>query len=538
MIKNLVLIFLSVLLVSACSISKVRQEVWYSGMNNNKVIDKEQLPKEARKHFLNGSTAQMKNNHYDAILDFQLALKYENSPSIYYAMAKSFRQLRRFEQAIDACEKALSYNDQFLPALEVLSEIYLDQMNIDKSAEIMAELIKVEPTLERKLIQARIEEFRNKKLAIQLYQNLISEYNSPDAKKRMAEMYKAENDTIVYQQYLEELRIEEPEDLEITTQLLELYIVNADWENYNKLVDELSGNISIDFEKEIFSVTARYLIEGFAGVDTTFTRNLINKVDARYKFDWRLNYSLAILGFRINEPKLAMSKFNDCVRAMDTIPELYLGIAGAADANLLNSYSIKILEQGIEAFPEELRLFNYMSYLYYKQKDYDKSLEKAFIAYSLDSINIEVISQIASCYDKMKNSDSCYYWFEKALNIDEKNATALNNYAYVLAENNDSLDKAYKMSKLSLKEEPNNPSFLDTYGWILFKKGEYSIAKENIYKAINISGGNGELYEHLGDIFLALNDINSALSSWKKSLEFEPDRESVIEKIKMSDKGR
>jgi Tfp pilus assembly protein PilF len=75
------------------------------------------------------------------------------------------------------------------------------------------------------------------------------------------------------------------------------------------------------------------------------------------------------------------------------------------------------------------------------------------------------------------------------------------------------------MSAKSLKLRPDESTYLDTYGWILYKQGKYTEAKQYIQRAID-SGENGAdptLWEHLGDIEYKLGNAEQALEHWKKA---------------------
>ena len=76
------------------------------------------------------------------------------------------------------------------------------------------------------------------------------------------------------------------------------------------------------------------------------------------------------------------------------------------------------------------------------------------------------------------------------------------------------------MSKKTLQLQPDSKSFLDTYGWILYQQGKYTEAKDYIEKAIKAGGQeDGTLYEHLGDIYYKLNEVDKAKENWKKAKE-------------------
>ena len=112
------------------------------------------------------------------------------------------------------------------------------------------------------------------------------------------------------------------------------------------------------------------------------------------------------------------------------------------------------------------------------------------------------------------------------------NITALNNYAYYLSLERRDLDKAEEMSYKTVKAEPNNATFLDTYAWILFEKGKYEEARIYIDNAIKSEEEkSSEVLEHCGDIYFMTGDAESALKYWQQSLELGNDSEILKKKI-------
>jgi tetratricopeptide (TPR) repeat protein len=73
-----------------------------------------------------------------------------------------------------------------------------------------------------------------------------------------------------------------------------------------------------------------------------------------------------------------------------------------------------------------------------------------------------------------------------------------------------------------VKAEPENPAFLDSLGWVLFKLKQPKQALEYILKAVELSKEpDATLYDHLGDTYAALNQTEKARDAWRKSLEVE-----------------
>jgi tetratricopeptide (TPR) repeat protein len=139
--------------------------------------------------------------------------------------------------------------------------------------------------------------------------------------------------------------------------------------------------------------------------------------------------------------------------------------------------------------------------------------------------NLGTIAHYAENYTLADSS------FEAVLALDPINALALNNYAYFLSLRNDNLDKAENMSKKSLELNPESSSYLDTYAWILYMKGNYAEAKIQIERALSLSPNSAEVVEHYGDICYRLGEKERAMNQWKKALELGSDSEELKKKV-------
>jgi tetratricopeptide (TPR) repeat protein len=81
--------------------------------------------------------------------------------------------------------------------------------------------------------------------------------------------------------------------------------------------------------------------------------------------------------------------------------------------------------------------------------------------------------------------DSAFVYYEKALAADPENYMAMNNAAYYISQSeNPDLERAERYSRMAVRAEPNNPTYLDTYAWVCFKKKDYQEARRYIDKTI------------------------------------------------------
>ena len=148
-------------------------------------------------------------------------------------------------------------------------------------------------------------------------------------------------------------------------------------------------------------------------------------------------------------------------------------------------------------------------------------------------MEFEFYSKLGETFNEMKDYVNSDKYFEKALNVNGLEPFMLNNYSYYLSLRKDKLEKAAELSKKSNNIYPNNASFNDTYGWILFQQGKYIEAEKWIKKALD-NGGNesGTVLEHYGDIMIKLKKEADAIKYWNLAKESGEHSDKLIDKMR------
>lgn len=135
---------------------------------------------------------------------------------------------------------------------------------------------------------------------------------------------------------------------------------------------------------------------------------------------------------------------------------------------------------------------------------------------------------------KRDNWEEAKKYYEASVAVNPS-AIALNNYAYALTTHGtpDDLKKAEDMARMAVQNSDNQPSHLDTYAWVLYKRGSYSMAKLYMEKAIDAMKEPDALYyEHLAAILTALREYEEAIGAWEKVIRLDGDREKAEKAIK------
>ncbi len=199
------------------------------------------------------------------------------------------------------------------------------------------------------------------------------------------------------------------------------------------------------------------------------------------------------------------------------------------------------IEEGEKALyyhPKNSQLHIVLGTTYSMMKSYDKAIEHLDDAYLFtDEKDFGALSDIlctkGDIYYMQGLSDSAFVYYDKAIMYEPGNLLALNNCAYYLACENRELDKAERMIKTVVSEEPENGTYLDTYAWVLFKKTDYQNAKIYIDRTIDYSEEPSvELLHHAGDIYFMAGFPIEAVEFWKQALEMEPENELLQRKVK------
>lgn len=119
-----------------------------------------------------------------------------------------------------------------------------------------------------------------------------------------------------------------------------------------------------------------------------------------------------------------------------------------------------------------------------------------------------------------------YESYDHALRHNPTNYLCLNNYAYFLSLDRTRLDEAETMSKRTVDANPDNPTYLDTYAWILYQKRQFTQARIYIDQTLRHATeapGDASLYDHAGDIYLKLGERAQAARFWRTALKLSDD---------------
>lgn len=450
-------------------------------------------------------------------------------------------QLKKYDEASILYEGlAIKHNDLELYSKWLMSLIYANKYN---------ESLKVLDKIEQ--IFGFDEELSLKKQKIYLYQNKIEEA-AKEIKKIIA-LYPTDSKyyLILAEMYMQEKLYDKA--YEQYTKVLELlpndpmiHISLADY--YRQKDDKISAfkELKTAFQSELLNIDTKInILLSYYSVTEFYYElksqayellEILTKVHPKEPKSYSMLGDFLYRDKKYSEARDAFYKVIELDSTRYLVWETLLFILSEKNENeaLLN-YS----RRALEIFPEQpiLYLFNGMSY--YALKQYDKALKPLEIGINLVVDNKELIQQfntyLGDVYYHSGNSQKAFDTYDKVLKEDSLNSYVLNNYSYYLSLKGENAENAIKMAKKAVDLEPTNDSYLDTYGWALYKVGKYMEAKKQIELAIKYSkSDNGEILEHLGDVLYKLGEIDNALKYWQKA--FATGEASALIEKKINDK--
>ena len=191
---------------------------------------------------------------------------------------------------------------------------------------------------------------------------------------------------------------------------------------------------------------------------------------------------------------------------------------------------IRLATPALEYHPEALEFYYYLGLAHYQKEETDQALKvfqrgvKQINAQSDKNIASDFYSILGDLYHQKGMAAEAYAAYDSSLVYNPNNIATMNNYAYYLSVERVQLDKAEEMSYKTVKAEPENGTYLDTYAWILFEKGRYTEARLYIDQALRNGGDSSQVVvEHCGDIYYHIGEKQKALEYWIKADTIGPD---------------
>jgi tetratricopeptide (TPR) repeat protein len=513
-------------------------------------------------------------NNGDALRLFEQCLKIDpESGASYYQMAQIVMANGDTERGKQYLRKAIEYEPGNLWYLLMLANSYYQENKLDSSIIYYEKAVSYNPGREEMKMTLANLYSENKKYekAELIFKSLESKYgiNQTSTVGSIRNLMAAGN----YDDAMgktESLLKKYPDEILYNGLLAEIYRGKGDQEKamevYNKMLDRHPDNpetqLSIcDFllkekrYKELFILLNTVILNDSVPREdklSLFSRMISTKELVKQEKD-NLLLAMMILEAKFKDDQIVQllrpdllsqeKKYNEAAARLEEIikeqPENYYAWEKLLLVYLDAHESKKLEEKGRECATKFNRSF--LAKILYatgasENGNYDKALEELrkadILAGNDNEMKMQVLSIKADVLYKKKDFENAYKTFDEALKINNNDITILNNYAYYLAEQNTRIREAEEMSKKAIEAEPENKTFLDTYGWILYKRGKLKEAEKIFEGIIDMDEeSDAEYFEHYGYILKKSKDCKNAVLNWKSALKLDSTKVYLIKEI-------
>jgi Tfp pilus assembly protein PilF len=189
------------------------------------------------------------------------------------------------------------------------------------------------------------------------------------------------------------------------------------------------------------------------------------------------------------------------------------------------------LEKAAKLNPKSASIYKNLGLVYLEQKNFKDAQNSFRMITALSPNDAEAHFYLGYIYSELKDSALAEKEMKEAIRLKPDYAAALNFLGYSYVEENRNLKQAEGMIRKALEMEPNNGAYVDSLGWLYFKKSKFQEALKYLEKASTLLA-DPAICDHLGDVYLKLNNRDKAKLNWEESLKLEPNQEKVKDKIK------
>jgi tetratricopeptide (TPR) repeat protein len=555
---RLAAIYISVLFLTFTSCSKVSVSK----------LSKKEVHGTSERDFVEGMKFYVTGNLLDAQTQFESAnRRTPDHAGICYMLAKIHYQNNNYAEALQFAQKALKLDSKNPYNYQLLADIYEKQQDYPEAAKVLKKLITEIPVGEDyyfdlgdlylfekdydealKLLNkmeitfGKSPELSYKKqqiyiqmskldLAIAEGQMLINSFpDEPEYKLRQAEMLFTNGKTEEALKLIREVIEDDPENPYAHYIFSSIYKSRKDFAKANQELEHVFKNPDMDLDIKLDIL--QDLLRSGSESDKKSAAELAEYMLKAHPSEAKAYITYGDLLLLEGNKELGLSQYLQARKLDGNNYNLWAQIINLdMDLNKTDSL-IRHSEQALELFPNQANLWLYNGTGYYQKKNYKRAIESYEEGKKLSMTNpallLEFNLRLGDTYNDTKEYKKSDEAFDAALKLDPLNEHALNNYSYFLSLRNENLALAKEMSGKLIKRSPN-PSYLDTYAWVLYKLKEYEEAKK--YLEMALKSNNGTIIEHYGDVLFQLGQTDKAVEQWKKAKSLGETSEFIDKKI-------
>lgn len=228
---------------------------------------------------------------------------------------------------------------------------------------------------------------------------------------------------------------------------------------------------------------------------------------------------------------MAETQFQQALNLNDTLTEAWFSLASTYLEQKKFAEAEETYGRYLQKSSDTVGVYIAMGLGYGRAKKYPEAEKYFQQALQLKPSDPSILLALGNLHQQQGQTQKAEEYFLKVMDLQPDNATALNNLGYLWADQGVKLDKSLEMIGKALKQEPDNPAFLDSYGWNLYQSGRLNEAEDYLKRARELLSTDPDVYHHLGDLYFKQGKLKLAKESWQKALELDPDNNKLKEKL-------
>lgn len=434
-------------------------------------------------------------------------------------LAQIYIRLQDFAQAIPVVEKIYERDKERLDLLEMLFQLYQQVGRNDKAVEVLNRIEAIDGKSER-ISMAKSEIFTrqgNKKGAIAEIKALAQKYpNDLNYMALYAETMMMNGQVKKALKVYDQILQQEPDNNRVLMSLRTYHQALGHQTVADSLTERVLLNGNATSEERVHLLRQEIAACEQEGGDSTRVLQLFRKMLARPQSDEDMALLCASYMNAKQMPKDSISRVLE--QALAIAPDnsmARLQLVGYAWEKEDMDRVVSLCQDARQYNPDEMAFYYYQGIAFYKQEKLDEALSafKNGIGVIKDDSNPEIVSDfyavMGDILHQQGQAEEAFAAYDSCLVWKEDNIGCLNNYAYYLSERGERLSKAEEMSYKTIKAEPKNSTYLDTYAWILYMEKRYAEAKIYIEQAVqnlDEKQDNSVILEHADKIKLKIKE--------------------------------
>lgn len=451
---------------------------------------------------------------------------------------------RQYQEAIAVAEQLYDQHRDREDLLELLFQLYQHEQDYEHAIAVLDRMETLNGKSER-LSYAKSEIYSrkgDKAAAIAEMKGLADRYpNDMNYLGMYGDMLMMNNETEAALDIYNRILSEEPGNTRTQVSMLSYYREAGDSMAAATTLKQLLLNPQVQTEQKMVLMRQEIMRNEEQGGDSTLILNLFRQMLARPQEDGDIaSLCAAYMGLK-NMPNDSIIPVLEQVLAVEpdnAAARLQLVSFAWNEEN--HDRVIALCKEARQYNPEEMAFYYYQGMTYYKKGDKDEALS-AFqngIGVINEESNPDIVSDFYAVMGDLLQqkglSRQAFEAYDSCLQWKDDNIMCLNNYAYYLSVRGEQLERAEQMSYKTVKAEPKNATYLDTYAWILFMQKRYAEAKIYIEQALqNDSDTTAVITEHAGDIYMMNKDTGRALELWRQAQQDDAGNKILAKKIKL-----